>query len=108
MSSSISKIRSTAFQRQQGLCIYCQRPMWQSHLRVFAAANGLTKFQASQRRCTAEHLQARCDGGSSQQANIAAACAYCNQQRHQLKQAPTPDAYKTYVQQQLLAGTWAT
>ena len=108
MSPKISKVRSTAFQLQQGLCVYCQRPMWQSHLRDFAATHGLTKRQAKHRRCTAEHLQAKCDGGSNKQGNIAAACIYCNQRRHQLKQAPAPDAYKKYVQQKLIAGTWAT
>jgi len=107
MSGTIPKVRRAAFQRQDGLCFYCRRPMWQNHLHHFASGNCLTKAQARKRRCTAEHLLAKCDGGSDNLSNIAAACSYCNERRHQLATPPTPDEYRAYVLQELQAGRWS-
>jgi len=83
--------------------------MWNGiSLRAFAAATCTTKRQARERRCTAEHLQAKCEGGTNSSENIAAACGYCNQQRHRFPIPPDPKAYFEYVQQKVLAGRWPT
>ncbi|WP_425515938.1 HNH endonuclease [Stenotrophomonas acidaminiphila] len=83
--------------------------MWNgAHLKAFAAIASIGKRQAKERRCTAEHLQARCDGGSNSRGNIAAACWYCNQQRHRLPVPPDSKAYAEYVQREVLAGRWRT
>lgn len=105
--TTTQKNRASAFINQGGRCIYCRRPMWQTHLREFAAANGLSKRQAKKRRCTAEHLLARADGGSNRGTNIAAACLFCNSRRHQLKHVLEPKAYEHFVQGELRAGRWA-
>ncbi len=55
---------------------------------------------------TAEHLHARCDGGSDTEANIAAAHFFCNARRHRMRPAPPPDKYKALVQTELQKGCW--
>lgn len=108
MSKTIVKRRYAAFVAQSNLCYYCRKPMWVEAPEVFARAHSLTEAQAEQRRCTAEHLRAQCDGGSHSRKNIAAACLYCNQQRHRLATPLGPKAYKQYVRQKQLAGRWPT
>jgi 5-methylcytosine-specific restriction endonuclease McrA len=88
------QLRSSAFDNQRGICTYCSRPMWTSHMRAFARAHGLTLRQARPRFCTAEHLHARCDGGRNSESNIAAACRECNQGRHQIRPAPAPEVWR--------------
>jgi hypothetical protein len=106
MFTQLARLRTQAFARQQGLCIYCQHPMWQSDLANFATTCGLTLRQARRYQCTAEHLTARQDGGGDSPDNIAAACLACNQQRHRRKQLKTPAAYTAFVQRRLAQGRW--
>lgn len=103
---NIQKIRTRAFQRQSGRCIYCGCPMWQSSPEEFAQQHLVTRKQASAFRCTAEHLRARCDGGSDGAANIAAACQFCNSQRHRSTRPLEPDAYRAKVQRRMGKGGW--
>lgn len=56
--------------------------MWEDDLELFARTLGLTLRQAQKLRATAEHLQARSDGGLDHPSNIVAACAHCNHRRH--------------------------
>lgn len=102
----IPKRRHSAFVAQSGLCCYCHRPMWLRRPARFARLHGLTASEAEQRRCTAEHLVAQCDGGRHGQKNIAAACLYCNARRHQLPDPPSAEDYRRYVQEELQAGRW--
>jgi hypothetical protein len=60
--SRLQKHRQSAFIAQQGRCIYCGCNMGNHP--------------------TAEHLQARQDGGTDRRDNIAAACWRCNYRRH--------------------------
>ena len=62
MSNNLQKHRKSAVHAQRGLCIYCGRPMGAD--------------------ATAEHLQARQDGGTNCRQNIVAAHRACNQRRH--------------------------
>jgi hypothetical protein len=75
MSSSLVKLRRSAFRAQNGCCFYCGLPMWEDDPERFAQTLGLTAGQAQKLRSTAEHLQARCDGGGDHPSNIVAACA---------------------------------
>lgn len=79
MSSRLQKHRSSAAKAQQGLCIYC--------------------CQQLGKRATAEHLRARCDGGTDRRDNIAAAHRRCNQGRHADPQRASmaPADYATLV-----------
>ncbi|WAB92473.1 restriction endonuclease [Pseudomonas citronellolis] len=103
---SIQKIRSQAFLRQSGRCIYCGCPMWQTSSEQFAHEHRVTRKQALAFRCTAEHLHAQCDGGTNAPGNIAAACWFCNSQRHRAARPLTPDAYRAKVQRRMEKGGW--
>jgi len=105
MPSRIQSLRQRAFRRQGGLCCYCQAPMWlQSPADLPFPAPSV---RASQRlRCTAEHLNARVDGGSNSMGNIAAACRHCNQTRHRRKSPPEPGRYRELVATRRSKGRW--
>lgn len=103
---SIIKLRSAAFDRQDGRCYYCGYQMWRDTPETFAHLHGLSLRHARHFQCTAEHLVARQDGGRDTQSNIAAACRLCNQRRHKRKDAPEPQEYKDLVQKRLSNGDW--
>lgn len=103
----LSKLRSRAFQRQCGLCIYCGLPMIpREAIDQFSTELTLSPQLAHEISATAEHLQARCDGGTDTEVNVAAAHLLCNARRHRMRPAPPPDKYKAIVQAQLVSGCW--
>ena len=107
MSNRLIRYRQQALVRQHGRCCYCKLPtVLQRSLNGFASAHGLSEAGAKALQCTAEHLQARCDGGRDEANNIAAACFTCNQRRHRMNPAPTPDRYSQIVQRQMEHGVW--
>lgn len=101
---TIPKHRRTAYLRQSGRCFYCGQAMWSKRPELFARAHGLTPVQAAARRCTAEHVVARRDGGSNVAQNIVAACLRCNQRRHACVKPLASDAYREQVRREALAG----
>ena len=72
--------------------------MWVENPDEFVIKYKITKRQAKFYQCTAEHLLPRKDGGKDSLSNIAAACKYCNQQRHKSKLSLSPVKYQAYVQ----------
>ncbi|MNY53348.1 HNH endonuclease [compost metagenome] len=82
----LQSLRSAACRAQRGLCFYCLQPM--------------------RGDVTAEHLQARCDGGKDTRENIVAAHRLCNSRRHQLfpVEPPGPMAYANLVSLAEVAG----
>jgi len=107
MPSRLVQYRQQALTRQNGRCCYCGLPaIPQAKLITFASTHGLSEVHAKALQCTAEHLQARCDGGRDEVENIAAACITCNARRHHMKPAPQPDRYRNIVQKQMAAGCW--
>lgn len=95
MANSIQRSRFIAYQKQAGLCFYCGLRMW------LDAPRGPRPL-----RCTAEHLIARCDGGSDAPSNIVAACWHCNRTRHKRKHPPAPTLYRDEVRRRLQCGRW--
>jgi hypothetical protein len=85
MSRKQTSYRRKAFLEQSGRCFYCSAEMWLTHPERFASRHGLSEREAWRFKCTAEHLVARCDGGSDSQTNIVAACRFCNATRHQIR-----------------------
>ncbi|WP_436078222.1 HNH endonuclease [Acidovorax delafieldii] len=69
-------------------------------------AQGATGFHP--RSCTAEHLQAKRDGGVDMPQNIVAACRYCNEARHAKYGGLTPRKFRREVQKQAVLGKWIT
>lgn len=108
MVKTLSKLRRQAFARQHGRCFYCGMPIWESHGKAFARQLGISQAIARHLRCTAEHLRARQDGGRDEPANIAAACTWCNQQRHAAGRAPapSPDIHRAAVRRHVGRSEW--
>lgn len=89
----LSKLRDYAYNRQDGKCWYCDCAMRPAS-------------DPSPRRCTAEHLHARCDGGKDVPQNIVAACWLCNNRRHRRKAPKTPEDYRNFVRERVAQGRW--
>lgn len=106
MSNPIAKPRLDAFKNQAGLCYYCKSPMWLNGVECFATKHAISISAAFRFQCTAEHLTARCDGGSNRKKNIVAACLFCNKKRHQRKIPPAPLKYRALIQRRLKQGKW--
>jgi 5-methylcytosine-specific restriction endonuclease McrA len=82
--------------------------MWLAKPGAFAKRHGIPVHRVDLFQLTAEHLHAHRDGGQDTPANIVAACAFCNHQRHAMfpKAAPDPQTYETYVLLNVAAGLW--
>ncbi|HRI90359.1 MAG TPA: HNH endonuclease [Accumulibacter sp.] len=80
--------------------------MWQDDLDSFSRAHNITPSQAKWLKCTAEHLEARQDGGLDTAANIVAACLRCNRMRHLGKRNPSPSVYAQQVRKEIRKGRW--
>ena len=107
MAQSLSRIRFEAFRRQAGRCFYCNVLMWTDDCVAFAKRHGLSPRIARWLQCTAEHLQARQEGGRDSMGNVAAACRLCNHRRHaQRKVAPAPEQYRDLVQRRVSRKRW--
>lgn len=104
--SKLQKLRSLSFNRQNGLCYYCSQPMWQNDSAAFARRYGLSDRGAWRHRVTAEHLIARSNAGRDEEANVVAACAYCNMGRHRTAKALNPEEHERKVRKRLIAGRW--
>ena len=106
MPASIKNSRLNAFINQAGLCYYCKSAMWLKDVESFATKHSILISDAARFQCTAEHLTARCDGGSNRQDNIVAACIFCNKKRHQTKAPRTPSKHKKHIQKRITKGKW--
>jgi len=106
MPSNLSKYRHQSFLSQAHRCYYCGFLMWEHNPEQFAAIHKISLAQAQRFKCTAEHLEARKDGGADSRSNIVAACLYCNQTRHRIKPAPSPDKLRVQVAKQLQNNGW--
>lgn len=102
----IKKFRKFAFTQQNGKCCYCGFSMWQDSAESFAKKHGITIKQARHFQCTAEHLEARQDGGKDVVGNIAAACIRCNQLRHKRPKPMAPEQYQKHVVNRVSKGAW--
>nr|WP_229228763.1 HNH endonuclease [Comamonas thiooxydans] len=83
--------------------------MWErANQLAFARQYRLSSKQLALHQSTAEHLHARQDGGRDAEHNIAAACRFCNVNRHKGRtgNAPSPQQYKAHVQRRIAQGKW--
>ncbi len=101
----ITKIRRMKLIEQGGSCYYCQFLMWDEGVPQFSGINFASGPPAAL-RCTAEHLVARCEGGSNAAANIVAACWFCNVRRHRRAKPLAPQAFQVFVRQRIARGKW--
>lgn len=108
MRKSVVRNRGRMFRAQGGRCCYCGLPMWNDERRAadFAQRHGLSALATEALRCTAEHLQARQDGGSHDPDNLAAACRHCNRMRHQHDPVWSTEAFRQRVTAAMRDGRW--
>jgi hypothetical protein len=99
MPSYYIRHRRAAFIEQDRCCYYCERRMWWSSPGELGPRLDLNL------KCTAEHLHARCDGGSNSRANIVAACLRCNAGRHAVPQPLDAHSYRTQVRRTMVGQT---
>lgn len=102
----LQNIRDRKAASQGWICYYCEQPMWKDNQNEFASRHSITLRQARLLQATAEHLLPRSDGGPDCDANIAAACRYCNIKRHQAGTVLSPAAYAKKVRRQLRRAGW--
>lgn len=100
------KHRGKRFSEQHERCFYCAFPMWLKAPARFAAWFGISLKEAARFKCTAEHLQALSDGGTSRRENVVAACHFCNHHRHELTNPPAPDRYRALIKARIERGGW--
>jgi hypothetical protein len=107
MASKLQKLRHQAFRDQEGRCFYCSQPLWEKDVDTFAKTHGIRKSVCKHLQCTAEHLRARQDKGPDTRGNIAAACLWCNVQRHRGPgQAPEAKIHQASVRALVAQGKW--
>ena len=108
MKNAIARYREQAFQRQSHRCCYCGFLMWnEKDAGAFRSRHvTLTGKQADDLKCTAEHIIARCDGGTDAAHNIAAACLRCNRGRHARAKPLPADEFARLVKHRIQQGKW--
>jgi 5-methylcytosine-specific restriction endonuclease McrA len=102
----MKQFKSEAAAERDGLCCYCDSPMWEADPIAFSIANQVAAEFLWCFQCTTEHIVARTDGGRNGRENIAAACRLCNQRRHE---APSPlsfEEFRVFVQDEIRQGRW--
>lgn len=101
--------RLAAYEKQGGSCYYCALPMWlDDDAEALGDYLGVKPRPLALLQCTAEHVLARCEGGSDAKSNIVAACLFCNMRRHQHRHAHAPDveSYRVHVSKRMAKGRW--
>jgi hypothetical protein len=106
MSQSLKKKRARAYESQAGKCYYCGIQMWPKNPQQSRAVSNQSSKYLMRIRCTAEHIQARSDGGSNATENIVAACWFCNQARHRRKKPKSPSVFAEFVRSRVRLGKW--
>jgi 5-methylcytosine-specific restriction endonuclease McrA len=72
----LAALRDLAYKRQRGLCYWCGQEM------IYHGRGELPRPWNHPRTLTADHLIRKADGGRTTSTNIVAACAQCNNRRH--------------------------
>lgn len=106
MPTKLQRIRSQRYAAQGGRCFYCDQPMWSGSSQCFRQAHSISERKARWFQCTAEHLLAVSDGGSTSWANIVAACKFCNGTRHRSKHPLSPETFRQRALSRLELGRW--
>jgi len=108
MSKQLASLRQRALIKQSNRCYYCNCPLWEADLPSFLAEYRVSQRQAKFFQCTAEHLVARCDGGTNAEHNVVAACWFCNWARHRARKPLDSVRYRRRVQRRVALGRWLT
>jgi hypothetical protein len=104
--NTLRKLRRQAAQKQTWLCFYCRLPTWDAGPTEFLGQYAISPGLAKRFQCTAEHLEAKCDGGKDVQINIVAACIFCNATRHKAKNPLNATKHAAVVRLRMAKGKW--
>jgi HNH endonuclease len=102
MRNKIPFYRNAAAQSQKWLCHYCSLPMGSKDSPYTKAVPLEKEFLLA----SAEHLQARQDGGIDSKDNIVAAHTICNRRRHRCKIPMSPLKFAAYVKLRVEKNRW--
>ncbi|WP_207917205.1 HNH endonuclease [Rhizobium sullae] len=81
--------------------------MWDTNPQEFIIVRyGISAGLAKRFQCTAEHVEARRDGGTDVAPNIVAACLFCNTTRHKAKHPVDAAKHASVVRSRLAKGRW--
>ena len=105
-SNKLKNLKIQAARQQGWRCFYCRLPMWNGGPERYIAHYGISPGLAKRFQCTAEHVQARCDGGKDVASNIVAACRFCNAARHKAKRPADAVTHASMVRSRLAKGRW--
>lgn len=81
-------------------------PMWEDSPSELAIQLQVPTKRLLPLKSTAEHLQAKQDGGKDTRENIVAACLFCNRHRHMSKTPKDAVSYKAKVLARMARGHW--
>lgn len=104
--SQIQKYRRQKAELQKFRCFYCGFPMWTADLDQFARSYDISAAEARRFFCTAEHLKALGEGGTSRFDNLVCACQFCNQGRHRRRKRLEADVFLSLVQRRITQQRW--
>jgi len=104
--NTLRNLRRQAAQEQGSRCFYCQLPMWDAGPEELIGRMIVSPRLAKRFKCTAEHIEARCDGGRDVASNIVAACFHCNSTRHKAKRPVAAATYALKVRSRMEKGRW--
>ena len=82
--------------------------MWEDSPNELAVRYQVSTTQLKPLKSTAEHLQAKQNGGKDIKANIVAACLFCNSHRHKSKNPKDALSYKEKVKLRMIKGSWTS
>ena len=105
-SKKLAKLRSIQAKRQGWRCFYCSFQMWNGDLALPSERYSLPAGLIERFRCTAEHLRPQRNGGKDSLDNVVAACKYCNNNRHKMRDVLSPAAYQQHVRKRVKARKW--
>lgn len=103
---TLTKIRRKKMLAQRGRCYYCGLPMWDKALDQQLPKSCRSTKLPKALQCTAEHLKPRSEGGEDSEANVVAACIFCNAARHRRKRPRSPADHLAHVRKRMDAGRW--
>lgn len=106
MTKRSKALRERAAVAQHHSCYYCGFPMWQGDVADFASRFAIRKRAALRFQCTAEHVSALGDGGTTTTGNIVAACHYCNQMRHRRNGRISSETFLALVRRRVGKHAW--
>ncbi|TGQ72855.1 HNH endonuclease [Mesorhizobium sp. M00.F.Ca.ET.186.01.1.1] len=105
-SSRLAKFRTAQADKQNWQCFYCGFPMWEGDLALPSEHRRLPIGLLDRFLCTAEHLEPKMNGGKNRPDNLVAACRFCNQTRHKMRDVLSPAAYQQHVRRRIRARKW--